>query len=223
MCSEKRIGMTGINNIVILIPGFNNWERDTVPLLESIRLYEPKLPVILIDNASEPPYPKWDGITQVRLEREPDYSVAKANNVAMRLAGDCDWYLLLNNDMKLTRSFSRELEGLDPHYFYNGEIRKANKTNRPHNYGIGRPFIISRDLYQTIGEFDEKFLVYSCEDVDYSYRAMKAGFPLKQLDTGIWHADYRDQERKRQYLELAEQVKANEKYLAEKHGFDNGK
>lgn len=52
---------------------------------------------------------------------------------------------------------------------------------------------------------------------------MKAGFPLKQLDTGIWHADYRDQERKRQYLELAEQVKANEKYLAEKHGFDNGK
>lgn len=213
--------MAGINNAVILIPGFNNWERDTVPLLESIRLYEPELPVILVDNASGVPYPEWEGITQFRLERDGDYSLAKANNVAMRLAGDYDWYLLLNNDMKLTRSFSHELEGLDPHFYYCGEVRKANKTNRPHDYGIGRPFIISRELYQAIGGFDEKFLVYSCEDVDYSYRAMKAGFPLKQLDTGIWHADYRDQERKEQYLRLAEQIKANEKYLLKKHGFGN--
>ncbi len=65
--------------------------------------------------------------------------------------------------------------------------------------------------------FDERFLIYTCDDVDYSWRAMKAGFPATPLKTGIWHADYRDEERVHQYKKFAKQIDANNAYLREKH------
>jgi GT2 family glycosyltransferase len=200
----------------IIIPGYSNWTRDTLPLLDSIETYEPDLPVILIDNASEPPYSKYEGVQQIRLRRDSNYSLSRAINVGMRAAGVVDWSLIVQNDMILTRSFSEELEALDPHFHYCGEVMPVKDT-RPWEYGVGRPSVISRALYEAIGDWDENFKPLYCEDVDYSWRATKAGFPLKFIDTGMKHSDYRDEERKRNFTRMNSYRNINEHYLAEKH------
>jgi GT2 family glycosyltransferase len=175
--------------------------------------------VILVDNASKPPNPIYEGVKQIRLERDRNYSLARAINVGIKAAGNRDWYILLHGDMKLTRSFIKEIEKLDTHKYYNGEIRPVIEDDRPWEYGVGRPSVISKQLLSAIGYFDENFKLYSCEDVDYSWRAVKEGFELSIIDTGIIHADYRDEERKNIYRVNRKRILANETYLRKKHGY----
>ncbi|PIP32177.1 glycosyl transferase [Candidatus Gottesmanbacteria bacterium CG11_big_fil_rev_8_21_14_0_20_37_11] len=64
-----------------------------------------------------------------------------------------------------------------------GQYDKAVQTD----FATGCCMLISRDLIEHIGLLDEKYFLYY-EDVDYSIRAIKAGFKIYYLPKAhIWH------------------------------------
>jgi GT2 family glycosyltransferase len=203
--------------VALIIPSLDGWDKYVFPLLKSIKRHEPDARVILVDNASEPPYPKIGGIHQIRLERDENYGLARASNVGIEASLDCDWFVILHNDMLFTGLVSEAIQNLDPNYHYSAEVRKANGENRPWDYGIGRPFVLSKQLIDDIGLFDEAFWVYSCEDVDYSWRATQAGYPLKEIKLNILHSEDRRREKKVFQAKHIKQIQANEAYLQLKH------
>lgn len=203
--------------VALIIPSLDGWDKYVLPLLKSIKRYEPDAKVILVDNASESPYPRFDGIQQIRLERDENYGLARGSNVGIEATWDCDWFVILHNDMLFTGPVGDAIQNLDPSYHYSAEVRKANGENRPWDYGIGRPFVFSKQSIEDVGLFDEAFGIYSCEDVDYSWRQTQAGYPLKEIKLNIRHLDDRRKEKKAFQARHIKQIRANEAYLQLKH------
>lgn len=53
---------------------------------------------------------------------------------------------------------------------------------------MGAFFLVRRDLFETLGGFDERFFVYF-EEVDFSFRALKAGYKSMYFaETQAYHA-----------------------------------
>jgi hypothetical protein len=52
-------------------------------------------------------------------------------------------------------------------------------------WASGACLMISREVYETIGGFDERFFMY-CDDVDFSWRARAAGFKAKTCPTALF-------------------------------------
>src|SRR5690349_15721229 len=90
--------------VVALIIGIDGWEQYTLPLMFSLAKYEPSCELVVIDNASQTPYPAIDYVH--RTERT---CYSKAINTAAGIAGPADWYIVLSNDVLCTGPFVNEL------------------------------------------------------------------------------------------------------------------
>ena len=93
--------------VAALIIGIDGWDRYTMPLVDSIRKHEPDCKIVVIDNASVTPYPDLPMVH--RTER---LCYAAAINKAAEIAGDCDWYVVLSNDVLCTGPFVQVLDNL---------------------------------------------------------------------------------------------------------------
>ena len=52
------------------------------------------------------------------------------------------------------------------------------------------PILVSREAFEKIGGFDERFQPFGWEDVDFNRRLYEAGFTRKvRLDTLMWHSE----------------------------------
>lgn len=168
--------------VAALIIGIDGWEQYTLPLISSIRLYEPACEIVVIDNASVKPYPALPCVH--RTER---LSYAQAINTAARIAGDCDWYLVLSNDVLCTGLFTEILAHVPSNNLV-GPCLKHIQDRIPYLEGwcVAAPGLI----WRTLGGWDENYQVSSWEDVDFSLTALECGFnithaeffPFKHLD-----------------------------------------
>ena len=105
--------MTDIVNVIV---GYNLFEKYTLPMVESMHKYNPEIPIVLVDNGSEPPYPGIEGIKQVTHDNS---SLSGAMNKGFEAAGEHDWYLFMNNDMLVTAPL--EFGSLDNNCIYGAE------------------------------------------------------------------------------------------------------
>jgi hypothetical protein len=87
--------------LVSVIVGVGEWERYTKPLLDSIRVHMPSMEVVCVDNGSC--YPDYEGVKMIRTPEVICY--AGGLNEGLNNAPESDWYLILNNDILIEKSF----------------------------------------------------------------------------------------------------------------------
>ena len=158
-------------DVVAIIVGIDGWIDFTLPAIQSFYRHEPKMRLVVVDAASKHPYPVIDDplITSLRLDESPSY--AYALNQGIHSAGKADWYLLLNNDVNLKNRILPEIETLRPEFIYGRQIIEE-KGHRWLGLWLA---LISRQVWELVGEFDEKFLLCGFEDADYCIRAKRLG------------------------------------------------
>lgn len=151
-----------------LIIGIDGWEKYTLPLVESLQLHEPDCKIVVIDNASETPYPSLPYV--FRSER---LCYSAAINRAAQIAGKSDWYLVLSNDVLCTGHFVHLLRGID-----NAIVGPLLMHTHGWDYLEGWCVASPAHVWETLGGWDEMFQVSSWEDVDFSMSAMEHGFDV---------------------------------------------
>lgn len=165
-----------------IIIGIENWERYTKPLVESIRKHEPGCRIVVVDNASETPYPqdaktvnpgvgRQGAIHMLRTERLC-YSAA-INAGKSQLNEGYDYYIVLSNDVLCTGPFAHMLG-----QYENAVAGPQLWQEHGLSWIVGWCVVIPRKVWQAINGFDENFQYSSWEDVDASHSARKAGFEL---------------------------------------------
>lgn len=167
--------------VTCLIVGIDGWTQYTEPLIQSIWAHEPNVPLVVIDNASESPYPSGDYSCVIRTER---LCYSAAINAAHRAAPPSDWYIVLSNDVLCTGPFVHLLEPLA-----DTVAGPALMQNQGWQYIEGWCVAIPADVWTALGGWDEQFQVSSWEDVDLSTSALEQGYTLSHLDMPFVHLD----------------------------------
>lgn len=199
-------------NFVII--GIGEWEKYTKPLIDSIQKYEPDCGIVLVDNGSPEPYPITEGVKIIRFCKTISYPAG----INAGMADPADWNIVINNDVIIKRHFTDDLLKLDPlklYGFWTHEIFGEK-------YLSSWAYLLSRDVWNWVGGFDEAFTPMWLEDADYCIRLRRAGLEQVELDReewGIIHlAQERGQDRKQFMDKHAVSIERNEKYLRRKHG-----
>lgn len=200
-------------SVSVVIVGIDQWEKYTLPLLDDLHNHEPGVNIVCVDNGSNPPYP--DGKEIARLDKTVCY--AKAINVGLQVAGYRDWYVVMNNDVRIHKPFISQVKALDPNNLYG--FYQWNNVGR--EYLSGWCYFISHKLFKAVGYFDESFAPMWFEDADYSIRAVDKGYGLVSLDRDGWgveHLAYNRSTERNEYMgAYLPQHERNLAYLKRKH------
>ena len=198
-------------NLSAVIVGTDKWDEYTKPLIDSMRIHNPDVSVVCVDNGSQ--YPDYDA-TMVRTNKVLSYP--EALNVGLQACDASDWYLVLNNDILIRKPFG--VEDFDPGCLY-GFIKYPFIK---YEYLAGWAMFIPYEAIVSVGYFDEELKPMWFEDADYCIRAQKAGFGLVELNRvefGIHHIeDENMDERKRYMQENMPSRQLNRLYVERKHG-----
>jgi GT2 family glycosyltransferase len=176
-------------NIAAIIVGIDGWEKYTLPLISGIEEHEPGCDIVVVDNASSPPYPPNSdmpyAVQSIRTER---LCYSAAINTGARELGDADWLVILSNDVLCTGPFAHMLAALPddrivgPHFM----------SNQGYNYLEGWCIAIPRKVWDAVGGWDENYKLSSWEDVCYSYSVREAGFHVQHMpELPFVHLDQR--------------------------------
>ena len=200
----------------IIIPVWNQLEY-TVPCVESITKntrYPYRL--IFVDNASDAPTQKYlenlrDAMPEkvVLLKNKENLGFLRAINRGLEVS-DSPFVCLENNDTIVTEGWLEKMigilesdrrfgminptwegrpEGVSPEG-YSGILERSSvaKTFIETDWCRGFSVVIKRAVIDKIGPMDSAFGFAYFEDVDYSVRAIEAGFLcLKALNTYVYH------------------------------------
>lgn len=169
-----------MSELAAIVIGHNQWERWTLPLVKSIQEHEPLCQIVVVDNNSDPAYPKMDGVTLAWADNE---SVAKAINMGVYVAGFREWYLVLDNDVTCTGPFMHFLDDMDQYTIYGAEFKEW----RYFNFLIGWCTFIPRMAWKMVGKMDESYVHWGYQEVDWLWRAEKAGFEQRKMDLPFKH------------------------------------
>ena len=194
--------------VSIVVVGIGQWLEYTEPYIKSLLQFEPGVKVVVVDNGSVPRY----SVSAVRFEKV--YSYAASINAGLRACPSSDWYVVSNNDVLCNGSFVEALEKLDPDTLYGNKIHGNDVCER---YVDGWIYFISRQVWDAVGLFDERFLIAAYEDIDYSTRAVKAGIPIEQVSLPFQHLEERIRYTRPNYDEVYEE---NRNYFMVKHGIE---
>lgn len=151
--------------------------------------------------------PETGHLRRLRVIRNPrNLGVAPAWNQGIATATDGEPVCLLNNDVVLTPGWLREVLGFlaefpgagiaGPHVT-DGELpsdfdrwaaRHAAEHRDVRDDGFhGCCFVLSREVIERVGLFDERFDLAIWEDVDYQHRARLAGFSPSVTHRAVVH------------------------------------
>ena len=158
--------------IASLIIGIDGWQKYTQPLIDSLAEHEPECLVVVIDNASQTPYPAHDASPIIQRTERLCYSAAI--NRAHDLAGDADWYIVLSNDVLCTGPFSDMLVELPSDGIAGPQIWHEHSLD----WIVGWCVCIPQNIWNMIGGWDENYKVSSWEDVDLSATAVEHDYDL---------------------------------------------
>jgi hypothetical protein len=170
-------------NIAAIIVGIDGWEQYTLPLVESIWKHEPECLVMVVDNASNPPYPSFSRRSNAVVAGTDRLCYSAAINEGKSLIGDADWYIVLSNDVLCTGPFAHILAA----YGDGDLVGPLMKDELGFPYLEGWCVCVHGAAW---APWDERFLGSDYEDVAYSTAARQRGFglvedrelPFKHLD-----------------------------------------
>jgi len=128
----------------------------------------------------------------------------------MEYAGNQDWYILSNHDVICQGKFVHKLKKLDPYALYGTQYNSNSEMGK---YVEGWLYLISKELWETIGEFDDKYLIAGYEDVDYSKRVELEGLPHILVELPFKHLKTNTRQGKEKYPEIR---KKNREHFVEK-------
>lgn len=204
-------------NITAVIVGVNEWERFTLPCIQSIRACDPDLSLVVVDNGSDPPYPP--GYNAFPLLKTACY--ASALNYGMACAEEPDWYVLLNNDILFHKPITDRFDSLDAGTLYGFQYFHRPAAFPFCDYLASWGLFLSAQMARGVGEFDDALTPMYFEDADYCIRAVRAGFQIKLLDWQDWGIEHLGRVGEREDY-MHKHMRAREKnraYLKGKHGF----
>ena len=174
--------------IAAIIIGIDGWERYTKPLIESLNQHEPECVVTVVDNASATLYPDDIDARLIHTER---MCYSAAINIGWRHCPPSDWYIVLSNDVLCTGPFAEKLARYGDGDLVGPLIKEIDieRVGKVH-YIEGWAVFIPRQIWDTIGGWDEGMKISSYEDVEYSHRARVNGFGLiEDTDLPFIHLD----------------------------------
>jgi len=207
------------STLAVVIVGVDGWKEYTLPAIQSILVYEPDMPIVLVDAGSKSPYyrkPDYpEGIRCLLID--PSFSYAGAINAGLAEA-DADWTIVLNNDVLCDGPFAK-LFPIDPRLLCGMQLIEFGDLR----WLGGWIYAISRECWELVGPFDEQFEVCGFEDLDYCIRARALGFavvPRKMPFSHLWgrtrwglpgYSEVRDRNRKR--VEAKHGIKIGESWM----------
>lgn len=168
-------------DVAALIVGIDGWEEYTIPLIDSIHRYEPGVRLSVIDNRSATPYPE-----RPEVYRTSRLCYAAAINAAKWRAKRADWYLVLSNDVECTGPFVETLQALG-----NVVAGPALMQNMGWEYIEGWCVAAPDTVWQAVNGWDNRYMMSSWEDVDFSVSAVEKGYPIVPVPLPFKHLDQR--------------------------------
>jgi GT2 family glycosyltransferase len=159
---------------------------------------EPCFPitVLSIDNGTES-YLAQRKTKVISLSPRGNIGYTKAANILMRDAfeeQEASFFLSANPDgffhpdflVEIVR-FARRFPGsiIEGHQFPEEHPKAYDPVTYDAPWASGCSMLIPKSVFQRIGVFDERFFMY-CEDVDYSWRARKAGLSVKHCPRALY-------------------------------------
>jgi hypothetical protein len=192
-------------SVALLSVGIDKYNDNTAGLVDSVRLLEPSVEMVIIDNAADPAYAPQPYIHRLNIR----VSYAEALNVA---AGMCkaDWMVMVNNDVICNAPFADLVDGLDKRTVYG----KVEYSEFGAKWLDGWIMVVSRQLWDVVGGFDTNFAYAGFEDADYCLRAKSLGNCVKTIDLPFTHKQAHTRYLMPDYFE---QRKKNIEYLVMKH------
>lgn len=200
--------------IAVCIIGLGQWEEYTKPCAESVVEHEPGVSVVVVDNGSNPPYPALPWVHRI----DKNYGYAEGVNCAVAVAGDQDWYIVINNDVVVKAPFVKWIQKRAQEDILYGI--HTNHNAQTGEYIEGWFFLISNRIWNTVGQFDEAYMEAAFEDVDYSTRARRAGFGIAKTQLPFHHFGGKTRHAIEGYKEKR---KVNREYFLEKFGYDQAR
>lgn len=189
--------------IKIIIVHYGNI-NNTLQLINRLKHYRLLSKIIIVNNSNKGENNKiikyFPKITVINNNKNSGYGPA-INKAILFTFGNKEnikWFLILNNDLDFKKNIISEfvnfaqknnIDILSPKildekgriWFAGGEIDNnrftAGHTQGKLDYLSGCCLLIKNEVFKKIGLFDEKYFLYY-EDVDFCWRAKKAGFRL---------------------------------------------
>jgi N-acetylglucosaminyl-diphospho-decaprenol L-rhamnosyltransferase len=196
-----------IATVSIVIPLYNQLKY-TKLCLESLQTTLTELPeIILVDNASTDGTADYlKSLSKVKvISNVQNLGFAGGCNIGIKAASG-EWVVVLNNDVIVAPGW---LDGmLDAANYWKLQIVTPAIREGEYTYDIsayareltgrmqrvirrgranGICFMAHRSVFETIGLFDEKFLIGQYEDKDFFLRAARAGFALGSVGSAFLH------------------------------------
>ena len=205
-------------SVAVIIVGIDDWEKYTLPCINSIKACEPKAKIIYIDNGSDEPYPNVEGTVPIGITGTVCY--AEAINIGLASAsGIANWYLVCNNDVLFKKPFVSKVNKLDTERLHGFEKHTYEESIE---YICGWSFLISSQVIDKVGLFDEHFKPKWYEDVDYCIRAKNADVAIEFHNPEGWGFKHLKQDEERDEIRSANMkaYRENHNYLKAKHGLE---
>jgi GT2 family glycosyltransferase len=159
----------------------------------------------------------------VVIWRDDPKGFAEATNLGIQRA-KTDKIVLLNNDtVLLEQPKNKWLERLDTADI--GAVKVNYSDIVKDVFAVFFCVMIQRHVFDNIGLLDTQFEVGGCEDIDFCYRALQAGFRIEDVgykgDFPIYHAAEGTMNDEELVQTWKQQFSKNEKKLAKKHNMDH--
>lgn len=171
--SEANLGFTGGNNLGIWYAR-KNYNSDYFLLLNNDTYVKPDFLNELYDSLQKN---EKKGLICPKIYFAKGFEFHK-RSYARKSLGKIFWYAGGSIDWLNLRAFHRGVDEID-----RGHFDKQDKSE----FATGCCMLIPREIVETVGLLDKRYFLY-LEDVDYSFRVKRAGYPILFCPQSIiWH------------------------------------
>ena len=191
--------------VSLVVPVYNQLAFTRQCLDSLARCTDMPYELIIVNNASSDGTGEFLGtVTATVITNPTNLGCAKAWNQGVR-ASKGDVVGILNNDIVVSRGWLKSLlafmdrtghaivspaarEGVlnyDLEAYAAAFSRRCFRASRPEFYGAC--MVIKREVFDRIGLFDEGFSYGGCEDIDFLWRARRAGYSVGMTGAALIH------------------------------------